>query len=187
MQNLIRHINQFAEINDDALNAFTSKIISFKVRKNELLLKADNVCNYLYFLQSGSLISFYYKSGKKITIGFTFPNDFVTSLYSFVSRKPSYENIEAMEDSSILAISYQDLQDLFNTHPILEKVYRVILEHYYIKMEEKIIFDKFKTAKERYLNLMENRPEIIQKAGVGEIASFLSISIETLSRIRSKN
>lgn len=187
MQNLISHISQFAQVDENAMSAFTSKVISLKIKKNDLLLEADNVCNYLYFLQKGSLISYYKKFGKKITIGFTFPNDFVTSLYSFVSRKPSYENIEAMEDSSILAISYQDLQELFDTHPVLEKVYRIILEHYYIKMEEKIIFDKFKTAKERYLNLMEHRPEIIQKAGVGEIASFLSISIETLSRIRSKN
>jgi CRP-like cAMP-binding protein len=187
MNLLLEHIQKFAALTDEAINAFSAVIKVIKLKKGEILLKASDTCNYLFFVEKGSLRSYYNKGTKDITISFTLANDFTTSFYSFVSRNPSYETIEALEDSNVMMIHYNDLQQMFSVYPSIEKIYRTVLEHYYIKMEEKIIFDKFKTAKERYNNLMENRPEIIQKAGVGDIASYLSISIETLSRIRSNN
>lgn len=187
MKLLFEHIQKFSEISEEAIFAFRNVVKIAHYKKGDILLKAGNICNDLFFVENGSLRSFYNKGNKDITISFTFSNDFTTSFYSFVSRNPSYETIETLEDSTVYLINYNDLQKLFSVHPAIEKIYRIVLEHYYIKMEEKMIFDKFKTAKERYNNLMENRPEIIQKASVGDVASYLSISIETLSRIRSKN
>ena len=107
-------------------------------------------------------------------------------MHSFITRQPSYESIEALEKTTSGKISQEDLSSLFDSHPSLERTYRMILEHYYIALEEQLIFSKFKSARERYLELMENRPKIIQKASVGQIASYLDMSIETLSRIRGK-
>nr|HAD53297.1 Crp/Fnr family transcriptional regulator [Algoriphagus sp.] len=70
--------------------------------------------------------------------------------------------------------------------PEMERAYRIILEKYYIALEEQLIFSKFKSAKDRYLELMDKKPKIIQKASVGQIASFLDMTIETLSRIRAR-
>jgi CRP-like cAMP-binding protein len=180
------YITQFAEIPEKEMQAFASYLKKLKVEKGEIVSESGKVCNHLYFVESGSLRNFYIKNNKDITISFTFADDFTTSIYSFVSRKPAYEFIEAMESSVLYCMHYDDLQKLFKEYPLLEHLYRIILEQYYIKMEERVIFSKFKTAKERYLDLLENRPEIIQKATVGNIASYLDISIETLSRIRSK-
>jgi CRP-like cAMP-binding protein len=186
MQALIEYIRNFVDLPDSEVTAFTSKLRKLKLDKGEFLVSQGKVCNELCFVVSGALRSYYLKEGKDITISFTFANDFITSVYSFVSRKPAYESIEAMENSVLYSISYENLQELFKKHPLIEHLYRIILEQYYIKMEERIIFSKFKTAKERYLDLLENRTEIIQKASVGQIASYLDVSIETLSRIRSK-
>ena len=91
-----------------------------------------------------------------------------------------------MEKTISGKISHEDLWNLFEIYPNLERTYRLILEQYYITLEEQLIFSKFKSAKERYLEFMETRPKIIHKASVGQIASYLDMSIETLSRIRGK-
>ena len=107
-------------------------------------------------------------------------------MHSFITRKPSYEYIETLERSKIFQISHQNLNQCFQDYPELERTYRLILEKYYIVLEEHQIFSKFKSAKERYMELMENRPKVIQKASVGQIASYLDMTIETLSRTRAK-
>jgi hypothetical protein len=107
-------------------------------------------------------------------------------MHSFITQKPSNESLEALEKTTTGKISQADLWSLFDSHPNLERTYRMILERYFIALEEQLIFSKFKSARERYLELFETRPKIIQKASVGQIASYLDMSIETLSRIRGK-
>jgi hypothetical protein len=91
-----------------------------------------------------------------------------------------------MEKTRVARINYVSLMKLFEKYQDLERTYRLILEQYYITLEEQLIFAKFKSARDRYLDLMEYRPRIIHKASVGQIASYLDMSIETLSRIRAK-
>ena len=91
-----------------------------------------------------------------------------------------------MEKTRAARIKYESLMKLFIKHQDLERAYRLILEQYYITLEEQLIFTKFKSARDRYLDLMEYRPKIIQRASVAQIASYLDMSIETLSRIRAR-
>lgn len=186
MKQIIDFLTKFYPISDGAISAFTGKLVRHDVKRGQIIAKENEVENHLYFVSNGCLRSYYIKDSKDITISFTLDNDFVTSMYSFISRKPSYEFIEALEDSTFYTIHYNDLQNLFEEFREVETLYRKVLQQYYIMMEERIIFSKFKTAKQRYQHLMENRPEIIQKASVGHVASYLDVSIETLSRIRSR-
>jgi CRP-like cAMP-binding protein len=150
------------------------------------LEQEGKVCNHLYFIIEGSARSYYTKENKDITVSFSLEKEFLTAMHSFISRKPSYENIEAMEKSKVARITHGALVKLFEKHHDLERTYRLILEQYYVTLEEQQIFSKFKSARDRYLDLMEYRPKIIHKASVGQIASYLDMSIETLSRIRAK-
>lgn len=186
MKNLINIFESFPRLNPMAKEAFGEKFQQIEVEKGGLLEKEGQVASYLYYISEGSARSFYIREKRDITVSFTMKGEFVTSMYSFVTRKKSYENIEALEKCTVYRISYDDLQNLFLVFPEIEHVYRLILEQYYIMLEEQLVFSKFKTAKERYLELMDNRPQVIQKASVGDIASFLDMSIETLSRVRSK-
>ncbi|TDQ15019.1 CRP-like cAMP-binding protein [Algoriphagus boseongensis] len=186
MEQILDRLNRFSGVEEKAKLAFAESLELVQVERGDLLEKMDSVCSHLYFVIEGSLRSFYFKDNKDITVSFALEGEFTTSMYSFISRQPGYENIEAMESSSVGKISHARLLELFEKHPSLERAYRIILEHYYIALEEQLIFTKFKSARDRYLSLMETRPRIIHKASVGQIASFLDMSIETLSRIRGK-
>lgn len=186
MKSFTNAFSQFDFPDEVARAVFFSKIQFQTYEKGQLLEESGKICKNLHLIVEGAVRSYYLKENRDITVSFTLENEFITSMHSFITRKPSYENIEALEKTVSGKISQEDLWGLFDRFPSLERNYRLILERYYIALEEQLIFTKFKSAKERYLELMENRPKVIQKASVGQIASFLDMSIETLSRIRGK-
>lgn len=112
--------------------------------------------------------------------------EFATCFYSFIVQKPSFEFVQALEDSDLLQMSYSALQNLYVTFPETERIGRIITENYYIKLEERILNLQFKTAKERYQKLLSSKPTLLLRAPLGQIASYLGISQETLSRIRAE-
>lgn len=186
MEKISGMFDLFPGLSEEAKNAFGAEIETLSYDKGELLEKEGRVCDHLYYIIEGSARSFYVRENKDITVSFSLEKEFLTSMHSFISRKPSYENIEAMEKSKVARINHTALLKLFEKHHDLERTYRLILEQYYVTLEEQLIFAKFKSARDRYLDLMEYRPKIIHKASVGQIASYLDMSIETLSRIRAK-
>ncbi|HEY8937034.1 MAG TPA: Crp/Fnr family transcriptional regulator, partial [Cyclobacteriaceae bacterium] len=129
---------------------------------------------------------FYNLDGKEVTYWFGFENTFVTSFYSFITKKPSVENIQLIEDCILWSISYENVHKLYDQHPDIERLGRIMNERYYVMLEERFVSNHFKEAKERYENLMVTSPHILQRIPLGYIASYLGISQETLSRIRSK-
>ncbi|MBN3522104.1 Crp/Fnr family transcriptional regulator [Algoriphagus lutimaris] len=186
MEKILGIFDKFPFLSDSAKTGFLSNLEEVEFNKGDLLAKEGEVSQYLYYFSEGAARSYYSRNNRDITVSFTLAGEFVTAMHSFITRKPSYENIETLEKSKAYRISHDTLENMFVNYPETERAYRLILEEYYIVLEERQIFSKFKTAKERYLELMEYRPKVIQKASVGHIASYLDMSIETLSRIRSK-
>ena len=154
--------------------------------KNDFLLTEGKVCRHLYFLESGALRGFYTLEGKEITHWFGFEKDFVTSFHSFTTLEPAVENIQLLEGSILWAITKEKLTQLFNEYHEIERLMRIAYEKYYIRLEERFVNAQFKTASERYENLLQQTPHIIERVPLGYIASYLGISQETLSRIRGK-
>lgn len=179
-------LNQFPELDEAAKKAFLDRLHYDELDRGIIVQDQGKICDYMFFVVSGSLRSYYYRDQKDITVSFALEQEIASAMHSFITRKPSYELIETMERSLIARISYADLIGLFDQFPMIERVYRKILERYYIALEDQITSVKFKSARDRYLELLQNRPKIIHKAAVGQIASFLDMSIETLSRIRGK-
>jgi CRP-like cAMP-binding protein len=154
--------------------------------KNDFLVAEGKVCRHLYFLQHGALRGFYNLEGKEITHWFAFENDFVTSFHSFITQQPAVENIQFLEGSILWAISKDSLNRLMNEYHELEKLVRIVYEKYYIRLEERFVNAQFKTATELYQNLLLQTPLLIDRVPLGYIASYLGISGETLSRVRSQ-
>lgn len=155
-------------------------------KKGEFLTEQDQVCHRLYFVEQGCLRGYYLKDGKEITHWFAFEMDFVTSFYSFITKKPAVENIQMLEDSILYSITKDDLDKLCDQFTDIAKLLRYSYETYYLKLEEKYINHQFKSASERYEALLDTKPHFLQRIPLGYIASFLGISKETLSRIRAK-
>ena len=186
LDKLITIINQFANISEQAKNELFD-IVSMKgFDKGSYIVEQGKACKHLYFIKSGFLRGFYYQDGKEITSWFASENDVVTSMYSFISQKPSFETIEVLEDSNLFVISYENVQFLFKKYPEFNLIGRLLTEKYYIELEERTMSLQFQTATERYLKLLQQQPQLLQKASLGMIASYLGISQETLSRIRKK-
>jgi CRP-like cAMP-binding protein len=186
MNSLLDHIKQYHNLSQDALNSMIAVFEKVELAKGSYLITEGKICQHIYFLEKGSLRGFYNLDGKEITYWFGFENTFVTSFYSFITHKPSNENIHLLEDCTLWGIAYDRLQRLYNQHADIERLGRKIVEQYYVMLEDRFLANHFKESRERYDNLMTNAPHILQRIPLGYVASYLGISQETLSRIRSK-
>ena len=186
MQQLLSHITNYYPLTGEAENALQECLTKTTLSKNEYLLSEGKVCRHLYFLEAGATRGFYNLDGKEITHWFGFENDFVTSFHSFITGEPAVENIQLLESCTLWAITKETLTDLFNRHHDIERLVRIAYEKYYIRLEERYVNAQFKPAKERYESLLQQTPHILERVPLGFIASYLGISQETLSRIRSK-
>ena len=186
MQSFFNHINKYYPLSQAAQSALQECFVKQEFYKNDLLLKEGNICRYLYFVEQGAIRGFYNLDGKEITHWFGFENDFVTSFHSFITGEAAIENIQFLEYSIVWAIPKEKIQGLFDRFHETERLVRIVYEKYYIRLEERFVNAQFKTAAERYENLLQQAPHILTRVPLGYIAAYLGITQETLSRIRSK-
>ena len=168
------------------MNAVKDTFKEIVLAKNDFLVSHGKRCRHLYFLQQGALRGYYSLEGKEITHWFGFENDFVTSFHSFITGQPAVENIQLLQGSILWGISRENLDSLLDRFPEIERLVRIVYENYYIRLEERFINSQFKSAAERYQNLLQQAPHIVERVPLGYIASYLGISQETLSRIRRR-
>ena len=134
----------------------------------------------------GCVRGFYLLDGKEITHWFGFENNFITSFHSYITAKPSVENIQLIEGGELLAIAKDKLEQLYDSFPDIERAVRLTYERYYIRLEERFVNSQFTSAASRYESLLQQYPGITDRVPLGYIASFLGISQKTLSRIRAR-
>lgn len=169
------------------LAAVFQNIMSFeKYPKHAILHEAGKICNDMYIITSGIARVFYYMEDKDITCHFAAEQESITTIDSFIQRKKSKYNIEALENLEVLRISHSDLENIFESNPKYERFGRLFLQQIYIDLVERIDDLQLKSAQERYETLLEKKPYLFQRVAAKHIASFLSITPETLSRIRGK-
>lgn len=184
---LFKQLETIIPLSNDLLDALNSVCKKQHYTKGEMILNKGDRCNDLLFIEKGILRGYYFEEEKEISHWFAEENEFATSFYAFISQNASFEYIQCIEDTDLLKIPYSSLQHLYKQFPETERVGRVITENYYIKLEERLLNIHFKTAKERYQTLLEKKPSLLQRVSLGQIASYLGISQETLSRIRAES
>lgn len=182
----ISFLQQFGNLQEDVIIAIESVVQKMEFQKKHILLKKGKVCNYLCLIQKGLARNYFEDDDKELTNDIVLEGELLVSFSSFVSRKPSLETIELLEDSILYAIHHNDLQNLYHQFPIMEHIGRLIAEYHYNSLAMRSYRQKFSTSSERYQDLFKNKVEIIKRVPIGIIASYLGMSIETLSRIRSK-
>jgi hypothetical protein len=112
--------------------------------------------------------------------------DLIISVESFYQQKPSYESIQALEDCTLISQQYNELQEMYKRFLELNFIARVLTEKYYNLSEQRLYSIRMLRASERYKFLLDNYPELIQRVPSKYLASYLSVTEETLSRIKSK-
>lgn len=112
--------------------------------------------------------------------------DLIISVESFFQQKPSYESIQVLEDCTLIGIKYDELQEMYSRFPEMNFIARVLTEKYYTLSEQRLYSIRMLRAPERYKFLIDNFPVLIQRVPSKYLSSYLSVSEETLSRIKSK-
>jgi CRP-like cAMP-binding protein len=157
-----------------------------KYKKGAFLLKKGHVARDAHFIMNGSARCFYEYQGKDVTNYFAFENEGITSSLSFMTQKPSDEIIQVLEDTVVASISYNDLEALYKQNLEICNMGRKFIEGITIELEERIRVFQITAAQDRYDYILTHKPQIVQRVPLKYLASFLGITAETLSRIRSK-
>jgi len=153
--------------------------------KNATLVKADQYSKAFMFIITGAVRAYYLKDGKDISDWFAFEGDFICELNNFFLDKPSVHYFEALERSTIMIISKESIMALCEQHHDIEKLARLATTKTMLRLQQRLVSLQFENALQRYNNLVKIYPEITKRVSLGNIASFLGITLETLSRIRN--
>ena len=186
MQSLLNHIKFIYPISKESDMALLgiSKEIPFQKGINVQLI--GHTCKTIYFVKEGCVRIYYFKEDIDITESFEFENAFVARAESLFTGKPSMKAIQAVEDSSLIAIDSNKLFQLFDKHHDLERLFRKIIEASYVNTVNRIESLQFHTADERYHNLLKEHKDILKRVPLKYIASYLGITPVSLSRIRAQ-
>lgn len=166
---------------------FISLLDSKTIPSKTYLLKENQPCNYLYFVNSGTLRAYFLnKDGKESTIMFALKDWWVTDMNCFINQNPAMLNIVATEKTEMLQISKTNLDLLFQEVPKFERFFRIIFQNAYIREQLRVIENLSLTAAERYEHFANKYPQVMQQVTQKQIASYLGITPEFLSTIRNK-
>ena len=185
-KNLLNKTSELVTLLDQNFDLLLSAAKQKEYNKGECLLNEGQQCDYLYFVESGYLRSYYSRDVKDITIDFTFEGNFTCNIKSLKLGQPSQYNIVAGEKSMVTLFNKNDLLDLYSRSPDIELLCRKILGNLLIESKEHVDFYQLNTPLQRYDFLMENKPEMIKKLSVTQLASYIGVARETLSRIRKQ-
>lgn len=188
---MIKQLEQFLRQNfsfsEDAIEEAMVKFCERRVHKKDLLLEAGQVCREFYFIaKGGARVFFVTEKGHEKTHFIGFENSVVAALSSFIEQQPAQESIEAIDDSVFLAISHSDFFQLVDTSRSWERFYRKVLETAYLAKARRIDARVSLSALERFRLLLSEQPGFFQRVSNRVLSSYLDMSEETLSRLKTE-
>jgi len=176
---------RYPEMDTEGRRLLNEILVRKDIEKGEIILKEGQISHNFIIVAKGMVRQFYYKNGKDVTEHFSYEGDIVICIESILKQEPSRLMVEALESGTVYLIPGQKLLQLTKISWELNMFYRKILEYSLIVSQIKADSWRFETAKGRYLHMMETQPEIIKRAPLAHIASYLLMTPETLSRVRA--
>jgi CRP-like cAMP-binding protein len=182
---LLTHMSSAFSLSDKEIDELISLFAERKVKRRGFILHHGDVCRHFTFVVSGCLKMYAIDpAGKEYNLEFAAENEWVSDLSSFYSEKPAGIYIEAIEPSVILQITRQDLIYLYANYPKFNSTFRIIVERKYIQLQNRVLQNISATAEERYVYFLGQFPQLASRLPNTQIASYLGITSEFLSKIR---
>jgi len=182
---ILKNINKHISLDKEEALYFTSLLKEKKVARKSMILKEEQVCKEISFVESGALRAFYRDTaGRESTIMFAIADWWITDMFCFINQQPAMLNIEAIENSVILQLLKADLDKLYIQIPKFERFFRIIMQNAYIREQLRVIQNLSLSAEERYNIFLEKYPQVVKQVTQKQIASYLGITPEFLSMIR---
>lgn len=187
LNEIIKKITEeYSVLSDETIDKWKKNIKILELPKGTQLVREEKFTDKLYFIYRGSAKAYHSKDGKLITDWFAFDNQFICAITGYFLKKPSEHCIELTENSIILEFEREKLTELSNNHHDFESFSRKIITKIMLQLQQRVVYLQFATAKERYHFLLKEYPKIELHISLGDIASYIGITQETLSRIRAK-
>lgn len=184
---VLKSIYQHPAFSEEDLNLIFDKHEKLQFKKGDFFLKENEISNAYFVLESGVARSFVYDTDNNdITINFFTEFDIIIEASSIFQRIPSIENIQAETDCLVWKINYEDFQELFLTIPALTEWGRAWMSYQLFYLKNRSVEMITKSATERYLDLIQEKPDVLKFAPLKNVASYLGITDTSLSRIRKE-
>lgn len=184
---IITAVKNIAPISESDTELLLSILQTKTVKKHEHLLKEGEVCRNAYFLVSGFLRMYYIDlEGNEINYRFVDNNNFFVDFQSFLTQKPSHFYWQAMQDAEVLTLPYQQIQNAYTVSTAWNNFGRLMAEHVYQQLNERVEMLLFMNPEERYLHLLNTKPELFIQVSQFHLSSYLGIKPESLSRLRKR-
>jgi CRP/FNR family transcriptional regulator, anaerobic regulatory protein len=186
-QPLLEYFNKLIPLNQTEKELVQSKFHPHLFLKKQFVLQHGDVCEYFNFVVRGCLRLFKVdEKGVYHILQFATENYWMLDLTSFHKRTKSVLDIDALEDTVVLRITYNDLIDLYVKAPKFDRIFRVLLENHFMQQQDRIGQLFSSTAEERYQLFLETYPHLLNRLSQVQIASYLGVTPEFLSRIRAR-
>ena len=176
---------RYSTMTHEELDVLESILVPMKFQKGEVILKEGEVCKNIYWVVKGVVRQFYFKNGKELTEYMAVENTICMSIESLFKELPSHQQIQAIEPSIIFALPKAKLEKEAVRNVNIQMLYRKILEESLILSQVHADMLRFESAQERYAKLVKRSPQLVLRAPLVYIASYLQMTPETLSRVRN--
>jgi CRP/FNR family transcriptional regulator, anaerobic regulatory protein len=180
------YLSRFIHLTEEEFEAFAGKLVAKKLKKKEVYFLEGEISRQVAFINKGCLRYYYLVNGEEHTGQFFFENSFYTDYESFLSGQPSRQNIDALEKTELLLLSRTDLYQFYETNPKFERFGRLMAENAYLGLRKRNNELLNLNPEERYVQLLRERPKVMERIPQHYIASYLGIKPESLSRIRKR-
>ena len=176
---------RYSTMTHEELDLLESILVPMKYAKNEMILREGETCTNIYWVVKGLVRQFYYKNGKELTEYMATENSIVMCIESLFLEQPTHLQIKTIEPTVVIAIPKVDLEAVAMKSVNIQILYRKILEESLILSQIHADMLRFESAQDRYQKLIKRQPQLVLRAPLVYIASYLQMTPETLSRVRT--
>jgi CRP/FNR family transcriptional regulator len=187
MNNLIKHFDKYLPLDEKEIEALTSRLVERKIKRKQYILQEGDICkSFTYVLEGCFKMYGVDNSGAEHNLVFATEDDWISDIGSLHKETPSQLYIEAIEPSVILQLSKGDLWYLYTNFPKFDRNFRVIIEDKYIELQNRLLQTFSSSAQQRYESFLKQYPTLATRLPNTQIASYLGITPEFLSKIRNE-
>lgn len=186
MNELIDYISNYTKLNTEEIKNFQDAIEKRVFKKNEIIFSEGRISDEIYFVTKGCVRLFYNTDGNDKTAFFYLEGQFICAGESYTFNVPAVENYQAVEETEIYVLNKSSIEELLRVYPKFEILARIATENELITYQRMVASFITKSAEQRYIDLLETQKVLFQRVPQQYIASFLGVSPETLSRIKSR-
>ena len=186
-QSITKHINTHINPTENDMRIFNAVLNEVTVSKGQFLLKPGTKVKNEYFVIKGCLKAYYIdEKGSRHIMQFAVENWWIGDFEAFYNQAPAKLYIEAIEDAQLLSINYDSLENLYKDAPIFERYFRILITKAFISQSKRILSSQEKNTQQRYLEFCSSYPLIEDRVPNYDIANYLGVSPENLSRVRQQ-